>query len=94
MFIKVLVLTVFGMYFIGVAINAYLKFDGEDIDWDDLEKQVKDEKNSVVPEFEENQPYIIHTKEDAEAWNLVEYNETTIREQPKTGKDLKLEIKK
>ena len=79
-----------------------MKFDSEDIDWDDIEKQIQEEEVNTelhtevttATDLEENQPYIIHTKDDVEAWNTVEYNKNVIQEKPITGKDLTLEIKK
>ena len=90
----VLLCTIFGLYCIGVAINAYHQFSSEDIDWDEIGKQVQEDMEEVEihTEVENTQPFIIHKTNDLEEWDLVEYTENMKQAKPKTGKDLKLEI--
>lgn len=93
MFIKVLILTIFGLYFIGVAINAYLQFNSEDIDWDEVEKEIEEEEVDIENSLEDNQPFMQYNSENIEEWSYVKYSNQK-KPKLKTGKDLELEINK
>lgn len=81
-FLMVLGLVFFGMYFIGVAINAYLDFNREDDDWEDF----KTPKSNTEQEKEETQAFIRTEKLE---WDFVQYSE---RPFVPTSKNFEIEL--
>ena len=85
--IKVLFCTIFGLYCIGVAINAYQQFADEDDDWEDIDEIEEEVVYKVL-----NQEKFILRPSTNEEWSDVEYSNNVNLPKPKTGKDLELEI--
>lgn len=98
--IIVFILTLFGLYCIGVALYAYQQFDKATLDWEDSEEQRLEEElfidtgSTFEEEAKPMDKFIIHKTLDAEGWDFVEYPIHTVKQKLKTGKDLTLEIDK
>jgi hypothetical protein len=89
MFLKVLGLTILALYFIGVAIHAFSKFDDEETDFDFGEKS--DKANLIFQSKIQPKGNFKRTQPEAVKWDLVQYSKRPHLPTSATGK-IELEI--